>query len=213
MTLKVIGAGLGRTGTMSLKLALEKLLGGPCYHMTELFRHLPEHTPLWHAAARGERVDWDRIFEGYVAAVDEPVAIHWRALMEYYPEALIILSVRDAASWWKSANDTILKVKQQPLVTDEPDRIAWHAMIMDTYAKLYPDGVHDPQLTQQRFLKHIESVKAGVPASRLLIWHVRDGWEPICKALDLPIPDEPFPHSNTTEEFLARRRVRTEHPG
>lgn len=213
MSLKVIGAGIGRTGTMSLKLALERLLGGPCYHMTELFRHLPEHTPMWHAAARGEPVDWDSLFEGYVAAVDEPVSIYWQTLATHYSQALVILSVRDAKSWWRSANDTILKVKQQPLDTDDPQRIAWHAMIMDSYVRLYPNGVHDPDLTQQSFLNHIERVKAGVPADRLLVWQVSDGWAPLCKALDVPIPDEPFPHSNTTEEFLARRRERTEHPG
>jgi hypothetical protein len=213
MTLKVIGAGLGRTGTMSLKLALEKLLGGPCYHMVELFQHLPEHTPLWHAAVRGEPVAWDRLFTGYVAAVDEPVSLFWQPLMAYYPDALIILSVREAKSWWKSAHATILKVKQEPPPPDEPLRVAWHAMVMDAYRNLHPDGVHDPELTQRSFLAHIERVKAGVPPERLLIWQAGDGWEPLCKALNLPVPDEPFPHSNTTEEFVARRRVQTEGPG
>ena len=208
MTLKVIGAGLGRTGTMSLKLALERLLGGKCYHMVELFEHLEAHTPLWHAAARGEKVDWDKIFDGYVATVDEPSSIMWRELMEYYPDALVILSLRDAESWWKSANATILKVKQDPPPKEPPERVAWHAMIMDIYPHIHPDGVSDPELVKASFMAHNERVKAGVPPERLLLWQAGDGWEPLCKALGLEVPDEPFPHSNTTEEFKARQSAR-----
>lgn len=213
MSLKVIGAGLGRTGTMSLKLALERLLGGPCYHMIELFDHLKEHTPLWHAAARGESVNWDQVFDGYVAAVDEPASIMWQQISDYYPDALVILSVRNPASWWKSANDTILKVKQEPPPVGDPDRVAWHSMVMAMYENLHTNGVHDPELTQQSFMAHIERVKAGIAPARLLIWQAGDGWEPICTALKLPIPDEPFPHSNTTEEFLARVVEKIQHPG
>ena len=127
MSIRVIGAGLGRTGTMSLKLALERLLGGPCYHMTELFDHLDAHTPLWHAAARGEAVDWDKVFTGYTAAVDEPASIHWQSLSDYYPQALVVLSVRDPESWWESANATILRVKQNPPDDMTPARRAWTA--------------------------------------------------------------------------------------
>lgn len=212
MTLKVIGAGLGRTGTLSLKLALERLLGGKCYHMLELFEHLQEHTPLWHAAARGEAVEWDQVFAGYVAAVDEPAALVWRELLDYYPDALVILSVRDPQSWWRSANATILKVKQDPPPTEPPERVAWHAMVMALYARVHPDGVHDAALTQRSYLAHVDSVKAGVPPQRLLLWQASEGWEPLCRALQLPVPAEPFPHSNTTEEFLARQRERSARP-
>ena len=213
MALKVIGAGLGRTGTMSLKLALEKLLGAPCYHMMELFDHLEAHVPLWHAAARGEAVEWDKVFDGYAAAVDEPASIMWKTLMDYYPDALVILSVRDAQSWWKSANATILKVKQEPAPLEPPEKVAWHAMVMELYKHVHPDGVSDPALTQSSYLAHIERVKKGVPPGRLLIWQAGDGWEPICKALHLSVPAEPFPHSNTTEEFINRQSERVEHPG
>lgn len=205
MTLKVIGAGLGRTGTMSLKLALEKLLGGPCYHMMELFEHLQEQTPLWHAAARGEKINWDDIFAGYCAAVDEPTSVMWQQLIEYYPDALVILSVRDATSWWKSANATILPIKQKAPPTEPPEMVVWHSMIMELYKSVYPDGVDDPETAQKSFLAHIERVKAGVPPERLLIWEVEEGWQPICKALNLPVPDETFPHTNTTEEFIANQ--------
>ena len=205
MSLKVIGAGLGRTGTMSLKLALERLLGGPCYHMVELFEHLEAHTPLWHRAAKGEAVNWDLVFDGYVAAVDEPVSVQWRAIADFYPDALVILSRRDPASWWKSASETILPVKWNPPPDMTPARKAWLAMIMENYRTVYPQGFEDPATAQAAFMAHNERVIAGVPDDRLLIWEVSQGWEPICRKLGLPVPDEPFPMSNSTEEFKARR--------
>src|SRR5438132_13248585 len=105
VTVRIVGAGLGRTGTMSLKIALERLLGAPCYHMIEVFEH-PEHVPVWHAAVRGEPVDWDALFAGYVAAVDWPVAAFWREISAANPDAVVLLSVRDAAAWWQSADQT-----------------------------------------------------------------------------------------------------------
>jgi hypothetical protein len=205
MSLQVIGAGLGRTGTMSLKIALEKLLGGPCYHMTELFNHLDEHTPLWHAAARGEPVEWNRVFNGYVAAVDEPVSTQWQSISAYYPDALIILSVRDAESWWKSASTTILPVKQNPPADLSPARRAWLNMMLDSYKSIYPDGFSRQEESIAAFNAHIANVRQQVPAQRLLVWEVADGWEPICQALGIAVPDEPFPKSNSTEEFKARK--------
>ena len=205
MTLKVIGAGLGRTGTMSLKLALEKLLGGPCYHMTELFEHLEEHTPLWHQAAKGESVNWDKVFSNYVAAVDEPVSTQWQSIMAHYPDALVVLSVRDADSWWKSAIATILPVKIDPPVGMGPARRAWLDMVLELYKTVYPQGFQEEDKAKASFTAHIDHVIANVPPERLLVWNVSQGWEPLCEALGLPVPDEPFPKSNTTEDFLARR--------
>jgi len=205
MTLKVIGAGLGRTGTMSLKLALERLLGAPCYHMTELFEHLDEHTPLWHAAARGEAVEWDQIFADYIAAVDEPAAIQWETISSYYPDALVVLSTRDPESWWKSAFSTILQVKLNPPEEMSPARKAWLDMVVETYKSVYPDGFSDEDTAKAAYTAHVEKVKATVPSDRLLAWNVSEGWKPLCEALGLPVPDEPFPRSNSTEEFLARR--------
>src|SRR5438045_1899686 len=108
MALKVVGAGLGRTGTLSLKLALEKLLGGPCYHMAEVFEHMG-HVPIWHDAALGKPVDWDKLFDGYVATVDWPSGAFWKEIGAHYPESLIVLSSRDSEKWWKSAKDTIFQ--------------------------------------------------------------------------------------------------------
>ena len=106
MTLRVVGAGLGRTGTLSLKLALERLLGEPCYHMVEVLSH-PEHIPLWYKAFKGNTPDWNKIFNGFKAAVDEPASCFWKEISQAFPNALVILSVRDAESWWKSADKTI----------------------------------------------------------------------------------------------------------
>lgn len=208
MTVKVLGAGLGRTGTLSLKLALERLLGGRCYHMTELFQHLPEHIPYWQAAANGEPVDWDNIFGDYVAAVDEPTALMWETLIEVYPDALVILSVRDADEWWRSADATIMDVKRVPPSDDEPDRVAWYDMIMTLYNRLYPGGINDAEGAKAAFRDHIERVKVTVPGERLLIWEAGDGWRPICDALGRPVPDEPFPRTNSRGEFLVRRAAR-----
>lgn len=204
MTLKVLGAGLGRTGTLSLKLALEQLLGGRCYHMLELRQRLEEQVGWWQKAARGESIDWDNIFHDYVAAVDEPVSLVWETLMDVYPEALVILSVRDPEAWWQSANSTIMEVKRLSPDADDHYQQVWHDMIMTFYERVYPGGTDDAEAAKAAFSRHIERVKATVSPERLLVWQVSDGWQPICDALGLPVPDEPFPHTNTREEFQAR---------
>ena len=143
MGLRVVGAGLGRTGTMSLKLALERLLGAPCYHMAEVFVH-PEHVPLWHAAARGEPVDWHALFDGYAAAVDWPVGSFWPEVAAAFPDALILLSTRSAESWWKSASQTIFPISAKAAGTP------WHAMWME--------------LAQRRFTSRLDDRAAAVAA-------------------------------------------------
>ena len=198
MSLRIVGAGLGRTGTNSLKLALERLLGGPCYHMIELFRH-PDHVSLWHDAALDKPVDWDRLFDGYVAAVDWPVAGVWEQIADAY-DAPVLLSTRsDADAWWRSASDTIF-------VGIEMERTAnptWFAMMQDIFAR---DGIDisDEGGAKAAYERHNAYVRATVPPSRLIDWRPGDGWAPLCEALDVPVPDEPFPHVNTTEEFRAR---------
>ncbi len=114
MTLRVVGAGVGRTGTKSLSIAVAKLFDSPCYHMTEVFAH-PEHIAPWHAAARGAMPDWNELFSGYAAAVDWPASAFWCELSVAFPDALVVLSLRDADTWWESADQTILPaVRAQP---------------------------------------------------------------------------------------------------
>jgi hypothetical protein len=197
MTLRVVGAGLGRTGTLSLKLALERLLGAPCYHMTEVFAH-PEHVSLWHAAARGEPVDWYALFAGYAAAVDWPVGSFWPEVSEAFPEARIVLSTRSAESWWQSASQTIFPVSARAAGTP------WHAMWTELARNRFTTRLDDRAAAIAAYERHNADVRARASKARLLEWTAKDGWEPLCRALGVPVPDEPFPHANSTEEFLGR---------
>jgi hypothetical protein len=197
MTLRVVGAGLGRTGTLSLKLALERLLGAPCYHMTEVFAH-PEHVALWHAAARGEPIDWHALFAGYAAAVDWPVGSFWPEVSEAFPEALIVLSTRSAESWWRSASQTIFPTSAKAAGT------SWHAMWLELASSRFTTRLDDRAAAIAAYERHNADVRARAPKARLLEWTAKDGWDPLCRALGVAVPDGPFPHANSTEEFLGR---------
>jgi hypothetical protein len=203
VTLRVIGAGVGRTGTLSLKLALERLLGGPCHHMLEIFGH-PEQIAGWHAAARGEATDWPGLLAGYRAAVDWPAAEFWPELMEAFPDAIVLLSLRDADAWWESAEATIWKAMRGPLPPEPAHLVRWRAMVEDLMQLRFGAWPDDRDATIAAFHRHNDRVRAGVPATRLVEWRAGDGWEPICAALGLAVPDETFPHRNSRTEFSAR---------
>jgi hypothetical protein len=204
MALKVVGAGIGRTGTHSLQLALQRLLGGPCYHMIEVFGH-PEHIPLWQEAAEGRMPDWEKLFDGYVAGVDWPVSAYWPELSDYYPDALVLLSTRDADSWWESASTTIFRVGELE-AWGNPAMLAQMNMARAMFASRFTPNWLDEQAAKRAFEAHNASVRAAVPSERLVDWHPRDGWKPICDALGLAVPEEPFPHVNTGDEFRALLR-------
>jgi hypothetical protein len=200
--LRVVGAGIGRTGTNSLKLALEQLLGAPCYHMIELFGH-PDHVPMWHAAARGEAVDWDALFDGYAAAVDWPPGSFWPELTEAYPDAVVLLSTRASAeAWWKSADATIFATMRQPF----PEEMRpWREMVEEVFTTRFaPTDPLDAETAMAAYERHNAAVRAGVPAERLVEWQPGDGWEPLCAALGVEVPDEEFPRLNTSEDWGAR---------
>lgn len=200
--LRVVGAGLGRTGTNSLKLALERLLGEPCYHMFEVLEH-PDHVPVWHQAVRSEPVDWHALFRGYSAAVDWPASAFWYELSETFPDALVLLSVReDSETWWRSASATIFNRFVRGNVP--PEMAAWHAMLSDLFRLRFTDQIFDRDAAIATYEAHNEEVRRRTDPARLLEWRPGDGWEPLCQALRLPVPEEPFPHVNTTEEFLTR---------
>jgi hypothetical protein len=199
--LRVIGAGLGRTGTLSLKLALERLLGAPCYHMAEVFER-PQDIPIWHAAAKGEPVDWRALLDGYAAAVDWPPSAYWSQLAEVFPDATILLSVRDADAWWKSASNTIFATyKRGPKPDDHP---GWRPMLADMFGNTFTRGFLEEAEAKAAFDRHNADVRKRAPANRLVEWRVSDGWGPLCAALGVPVPDEPFPVTNTSEQFRAR---------
>jgi len=198
--MQVVGAGLGRTGTLSLKTALEHLLDGPCYHMLEVFAH-PEHVPIWHAAARREDVDWGSLFEGYKAAVDWPASAFWRPISEHWPDAPVVLSSRDSEGWWRSADNTIFTAFRAAADSTEDGMDEWTAMVTDLFANTFTENFLDKDAAIAAYEAHNDAVRQAVPADRLVEWHPGDGWQPLCDALGLPVPDMDFPHVNTTEEF------------
>jgi len=198
MPLRVVGAGLGRTGTMSLKLGLERLLGAPCYHMAEVFKN-PEHTSTWTSAAQNRMPDWTEFFAGYSAAVDWPASAFWPELSEANPDALVLLSTRNAESWWSSAHETIFAN------LDSVPNPEFMTMIEALFTDRFTWDITNREACIAAFERHNARVRETVPAARLLEWNVSQGWEPLCKALGVPVPDEPFPRVNTREDWAARR--------
>jgi hypothetical protein len=206
MTLRVVGAGLGRTATNSLKLALEQLLEGACYHMSEAIER-PQDTAVWHAAARGEPVDWSAFPAGVEATVDWPACAFWRELADAHPDALVLLSTRSSAeAWWESFDNTIGSSMRKPVPDNDPDWRDRRAMVLEVLHRFSPD-IADRELTIAAYQRHNAAVRAEVPAGRLIDWRATDGWQPLCDGLGLPVPAEPFPHVNTGAEFRAHANL------
>ena len=200
--LQIVGAGLGRTGTTSLKQALEQLLGGTCYHMVEVFAH-PDDIAVWQHAVDGEPPDWRAFFADYTAAVDWPAAAYWREVSDAFPDAPVLLSTReDADAWFTSASNTIFRVSSRPS-DGNPVGDAHRAMALSMFEKTFTLDYLDPDVAKRAYEAHNAAVRAEVPADRLIDWQPGDGWAPICERLGVAIPDTPFPHTNTTEEFQA----------
>jgi len=195
MSLRVVGAGLGRTGTLSLKTALEGLLGGPCYHGSEVFTR-PDHVDSWSAAARGESIDWHALFDGFHATVDWPAAAFWEEISAAFPDSVILLSTRESVdSWYRSAHETIF---QYAPFADTAPVLKMFATVLD--ARFTPDAL-DADAAKAAYERHNAHVRATAPRDRLLEWTPRDGWGPLCDALGVPVPDEPFPRLNTKEDW------------
>jgi Sulfotransferase domain len=195
VTLRVIGPGLGRTGTYSLKLGLERLLGGRCHHMAEVLADEDRHLSLWAPVLRGEAGDWKEIFAGYVAQVDFPGAAFWREICAAFPDALVVLSTRPAVAWYRSAAATIFELDLE----SSPFRDVWRPWMGDRF--------EDQAAMIAAYERHNAAVRSSVPPNRLLEWTVADGWGPLCDRLKLPVPDEAFPWTNTTAEFRAKNSL------
>jgi hypothetical protein len=204
MALRVVGAGLGRTGTASLQLALQQLLDGRCYHMGETFGR-PDDIPVWHAAVKGAPPDWNEFLADFVASVDWPACAFWRELADANPDAIVLLSTRASAdAWWKSAHDTIFQIPRRQLPADAPPQFAAQiAMAADMFAMTFTPGWEDRTEAMRAYDAHNAAVREGVDPARLVEWQPGDGWEPICAALSLPVPTDPFPHVNSTADFRA----------
>ncbi|MBT4161110.1 MAG: sulfotransferase family protein [Gammaproteobacteria bacterium] len=196
--MRVIGAGLGRTGTNSLKIALEILLQGPCYHMFELWQN-PEDVAIWQSAVNDEPVDWQKFLSRWVATVDWPGAPLFDQMAAAFPDALVLLSIRDGEEWYQSANNTIFSVMRNAPPGEKPPTGKLVASEFDKWLTLDIDNKAEVIAAHDR---HNERVRKTIPPNRLLEWRPGDGWEPICSALDLPVPAEPFPHANDSASFM-----------
>jgi hypothetical protein len=210
--MKVIGAGFGRTGTLSMKGALEHLGLGPCYHMLEVLNR-PENADAWFDAAQGEPLgagaDWDDILRGYQSSVDWPACHFWRPLSEHYPDAKVILTVRDEEAWWNSISNTIFRSFQTKDSVNDPDRLRMRRMSRDLIVnKVFGGNLTDREHALAVYRRNIETVEAALPKERLLVFDVAQGWEPLCAFLELPVPDDPFPSTNTTKQFQERMAAR-----
>lgn len=202
MPLKVIGSGFGRTGTMSTKIALEQLGFGPCHHMTEVMGN-PGQPAFWDAHAAGQDVDWGEVFADYQAQVDFPGASVWHELVIAFPDAKVIHTERPADEWWASYSKTINKfwISQDRLELPPPV-----AAIFGTMRQLLVDGVFggtDRDTCVKAYTRNNEKVRDTVPADRLLVFTPTDGWDPLCRFLDVPVPGTAFPRSNARDEFWA----------
>ncbi|HYN89897.1 MAG TPA: sulfotransferase [Ardenticatenaceae bacterium] len=209
MTIQIIGAGLGRTGTLSLKVALERLGFDPCYHMIEVFKH-PAHVRVWKAAAEGQAVDWPALFGDYQATVDFPGCSFYKELMAAYPEAKVLLSVRDPERWYESTNETIYQMPR--VIPGWLHRLPWVRNLYELTVQVVWQGqfegrFEDRAHTIALFNAWNAEVQRTVPREKLLVFDVRQGWEPLCAFLGVPVPAEPFPHVNEREEMLQRFRT------
>ena len=204
MALDIVGAGLGRTGTLSLKYALEQLGFDKTYHMLEVGNY-PDHRDLWSAARRGEAVDWDALFADFKAAVDWPACDFWQELADHYPESKVLLSVRDPERWYASIRNTIHLSTSSGLSAEddaERERAEWaHWFIWETN---FDDRMEDKDHVIGVYEARTAAVRAAIPSDRLLVYETGSGWDPLCEFLDVPVPDDPYPHVNTTEEFRER---------
>jgi Sulfotransferase domain len=202
MPLEIIGPGFGRTGTNSLKLALEQLGFGPCHHMFEVRDH-PEQLANWEAAARGERVDWDDVFRGYRSQVDWPGARYWRELAQHYQKAKVILLVRDPDSWFDSVQATIVPFVAARGTHPSPHVNALAEMGHQTVSvQVFGDRLSDRDHAIRIFRRHIAEVQSEIPSDRLLTFDLRSGWKPLCEFLEVDAPDVPFPNTNSSKAFV-----------
>ncbi len=205
MVLRLIGAGLPRTGTSSLREALRHLLSAPVYHMSETFAH-PEHATTWVAAIAGEPPVWEDFLAGYVAGVDAPFSSCWRGLATAYPDAPVLLSRRSSAEvWHRSMDATVLPRTREMLSRDDDDPMV--PLFRVIFADLSTD-IDDRMPLMAGYERWLTEVRAEVAPERLVEWQPGDGWEPLCRALGVPVPTLPFPHENRTADYLARAGIR-----
>ncbi len=206
MTLRLIGAGFGRTATLSAKHALERIGLERCYHMLEVFEH-PQHAQVWLDAARGKPVDWKTLLEGYQATVDWPGCVFWRELWEVFPDADILLTARDPERWYESFEATIggafRRGPQSAPAGQEPNPMfgMLNAVVGE---RSFGGRTSEREHMIECYERHVEDVRSSVPPDRLLVWEASQGWGPLCEFVGAPVPDEAFPRLNDRAAFGAR---------
>lgn len=206
MRYKVIGAGFGRTGTVSMKIALEKLGFFPCYHMGEVFIPRPGyndgHLDAWYDFyEKGQAMDWQWLFESYQATVDFPACLHYRELIQTFPDAVVVLNVRDPDKWFDSWQHLWSVID----TVNDPDKIVrFHKFYSVAFALRdeYFGGKIERESSIAAYNQHLDAVRRDVPANKLLEFSVTEGWKPLCEFLNLDVPDSPFPHLNEREGML-----------
>jgi hypothetical protein len=204
--MELIGAALGRTGTTSLKAALEELGLKPCYHALTLFTH-PNHNKIWLKAAQKKQFDWQKTFKKYKATLDFPACIFYRELIDAFPDAKVLLTVRDFQNWYESSYQTIYAASLA--MRSIPRWLVWlipplrtFKMINDTiWDGFFHGRFEDQDYAISIFNQYIESVKADVPPENLLVFNIKEGWDPLCNFLNAPVPNKPFPHLNDRKTF------------
>ncbi len=204
MSLEVIGAGFGRTGTLSLKFALEMLGFDACYHMLEVMQK-PEHQEVWMRASRGEANDWHAVFDGYRASVDFPSAIFWREQLAAFPSAKILLSLRDSDAWYKSVMNTIYPATVAARELQDAQGRP-HSLLADEviWKGVFHGRIEDEAYAKSIFEQSNQDVIDSVPADRLLVYRPGDGWQPLCGFLGVAVPEQDYPRVNSTDDFKNR---------
>jgi len=199
MAINIIGVGVGRTGTYSLRLAIDQLGFGPCHHMEEVLKNMDVQVPLWSETLKGN-MDWGSIYKGFKSAVDWPTAGFFRELIKEYPTAKFILTERNPENWADSFGSTIYKLIEGK--DKAPEKMHdWLNMANAVITKTgFPQGL-DREGLINGFIAHNRAVREVIPEEKLLVFQVKEGWEPLCKFLNVPVPDEPFPRTNNREEF------------
>ena len=201
MSLKVIGAGFGRTGTLSLKYALEQLGFNQCYHMMEVGKHA-DHRGVWRKAHAGEKIDWDALFAGYQATVDWPSCNLWREQIAHFPDAKVILSLRSPESWYASVMATIYPTSKAGVRSENPSSRYGSSWAFDLiWNPIFDNRLDDKAHVISVFNHHNEKVMNEVPADRLLVFEAKQGWKPLCEFLEVPVPETDYPRINTSEQF------------
>lgn len=206
--LKIIGAGWARTGTTSTLAALEELGFGPCYTFFTILSAKPEHFERWLDIYAGKPADWPDLFTGFNSVVDWPACDFYPQLLAQSPEAKIILNVRDPEAWYESVKNTIWEADQAAMSAVQGSDTNSLSRLLDVmmWQGAFKGRFEDRQYVLDAFERHTQQVKASLPPEKLLVFDVKEGWEPLCRFLGVPVPDRPFPRLNDTEAF--RERVR-----